>query len=396
LKRHLNDLSLIGYLFIGTAVILIPSIMPSITKEFTAAGLTLTAIGLIVPARSVGAIIGNFLSGVSSDLLGRWRLVWISAFILSAALALSALSHLWIIFVAGFILNNVAQAALSTSINALVADGNRDARARALNKLHAVYGFGAAVSPLVIGFLLDRGVEWRWALGGTSIIWCVYGIVTCILSRGEEIIERRAKSDNLDFSMLREGPFLSLFVICFAYNGIATSLLVWVATYMQEWGSLSIFWSVAMVSLFYVALTIGRTICAAYSERIGYATTLLILLVGVTISYPLIVIGIHPYVAVAGIFLSGLFFSGFFPMSLAYGSRLYTQQTGTITGTLNIAMTFGATFPPIWTGYIADQWGLRAALAFNCFMLIPLIFLGVYLLRIENRQLKVQEAPAAT
>lgn len=396
MKRYLNDLSLIGYLFIGTAVILVPSVMPSITKEFTAAGLTLTAIGLLVPLRQIGAIAGNFLSGISSDLVGRWRLVWISAFILSGALAISALSHIWLIFVAGFILNNVAQASLSTSINALVADGNRDARARALNKLHAVYGFGAAISPLVIGFLLDRGVEWRWALGGTSLIWLIYGIVTCILSRGEETAAGLAKSDKLDFTMLREGPFLSLFVICFAYNGIATSLLVWVATYMQQSAGLSIFWSVAMVSLFYIALTIGRTICAAYSERIGYAMTLLILLTGVTFSYPLIVIGIHPYVAVAGIFLSGLFFSGFFPMSLAYGSRLYPQQTGTITGTLNISMTFGATFPPIWTGYIADQWGLHAALAFNCFMLVPLIFLGIYLLRIENRQPKVQEAPAAT
>ena len=54
MARRLTNLGLIGYLFIGTAAVLIPSVMPSITDEFMAAGLTLAAIGLIFPARAVG------------------------------------------------------------------------------------------------------------------------------------------------------------------------------------------------------------------------------------------------------------------------------------------------------------------------------------------------------
>lgn len=394
MNRYLNNLSLIGYLFIGTAAVLIPSVMPVITDEFSSAGLTLAAIGLIFPARSVGAILGNLLSGIGSDLLGRWRLVWLSSFLLAASLALSALTELWIIFVIGFVLNSAAQSSLSTGINALVADANRGARARALNKLHAVYGFGAAISPLVIGYLIDQGLQWRWALGGTGILWLLYGIATYLLSGDEARGKGRSKAEKLDLGMLRQGPFLSLFLIAFAYNGIATSLLGWVAIYMQESAGFSTFFAVSMISIFYVALTIGRVLCAAYAERIGYAMTLLILLIGVTVTYPLVVIGIHPFVAVAGVFLSGLSFSGTFPMALAYGTRLYSEQTGTVTGTLNVAMTLGAMLPPFWTSVIAERWGLHSALTFNCFMLVPLIFLGVYLLRIEARHHKAQEATA--
>ncbi len=396
MKHNLNALSLIGYLFIGTAAILIPSVMPVITSEFSSAGLTLAAIGLIFPARSIGAILGNILSGIGSDVLGRWRLVWISAFLLAASLALAAITQMWIIFVIGFVLNSAAQSSLSTSINALVADANRGSRARALNQLHAVYGFGAAVSPLVIGYLIDQGLEWRWALGGTGIIWLTYGIATFLLSGNEERGPGRGRAETLDMGMLRQGPFLALFLVAFAYNGIATSLLGWIAIYMQESAGFSTFFAVSMISVFYVALTIGRVLCAAYAERVGYARTLLILLIGVTLTYPLIVIGIHPFVAVVGVFLSGLGFSGLFPMALAFGTRHYPEQTGTITGTLNVAMTLGAMLPPFWTSIIAESWGLRAALTFNCFMLIPLIFLGIYLVRTEARQLKAQPATVST
>jgi hypothetical protein len=81
-------------------------------------------------------------------------------------------------------------------------------------------------------------------------------------------------------------------------------------------------------------------------------------------------------------------------MALAYGTRLYAEQTGTVTGTLNVAMTLGAMLPPYWTSLIAQRWGLHAALTFNCFMLIPLIYLGLYLLRTEARQHKPHPAAA--
>jgi FHS family glucose/mannose:H+ symporter-like MFS transporter len=392
LNRYLNSLSLIGYFFIGTAAVLIPSVMPVITEEFSSAGLTLAAIGLIFPARSIGAILGNILSGIGSDLLGRWRLVWLSALLLAGSLAMSSITQIWIIFVIGFVLNSAAQSSLSTGINALVADANRGSRARALNKIHAVYGFGAAISPLVIGYLIDQGVTWRWALGGTAFLWFSYGLATFLLSGGEARSEGRGKAEKLDLGMLRQGPFLALFLIAFAYNGIATSLLGWVAIYMQESAGFSTFWAVSMISIFYIALTIGRALCAVYAERIGYAMTLLILLIGVTVTYPLVVIGIHPFVAVAGVFLSGLAFSGLFPMALAYGTRLYAEQTGTVTGTLNVAMTVGAMVPPYWTSLIAEHWSMHAALTFNCFMLVPLIFLGLYLVRTEARQHKTQTA----
>ena len=254
-----------------------------------------------------------------------------------------------------------------------------------------MYGVGAAVSPLIIGYLIDRGLAWRWALGGTALIWLIFGLVA-YLSRGAKLPdEQDNKPQKLDFGMLREGPFLALFLIAFTYNGVAVSLLGWIAVFMQRAAGLSTFFSVAMISVFYVALTIGRFTCAAFAERLGYATTLLVLAFGITLTYPLVVLGIGSLWSVAGVFLTGLSLSGLFPTSLAYGSRLYPEQTGTVTGTLNVALTLGSMVPPLWTGVIAGIWGLQVALGVNYIMVPILIVLALYLGRIEGRY---SEAPA--
>ncbi len=418
-------LGLTGYLFIGTAAVLIPSVMPFITGEYMATGLTLIAIGLIFPARAVGGILGNLLAGVASDRLGYSKLVWIAALALAGSMVLVAGAGLWLLFLAGFALISIVQASLTTGINAMVADANRDSRARALNVLHGVYAVGATISPLVFAIVLEQGVPWRWTMAATGLIWLAYGAVALLLVRrispstaspagpaapaageparaqGPEqkktpkggvmasilsslwVELRDALSANL--GMLRNAGFLSLFLIAFIYNGVAFSLLGWVALFMQESAGFSTFSSISMISVFYIALTAGRFLCAAYAERLGYAATLLILAVGLALTYPLVIFSTTAAPLVIGIFLTGLTLSGLFPTALAYGTRLYPQHSGAVTGVLNVAMTIGTMLPPLWTAIFSDLWSFQTALGINYTMALLLLAVCLYLTRLEPR-----------
>lgn len=379
MQNHQTALGFLGYLFIGTGAVLIPSLMPFITNEFHALGLPLAAIGLIVPAAAAGSIAGTLLAGIGSDLLGRRRLVWVAALLLAAMLALVASARIWVLFVAGFVLVSMSQGALSTGINAMIADAARAARARALNSLHGVYGLGAAISPLIIGFVINSGVPWRWALGGTGLLWLLYGLVVQQFYRVEQTDVAAGAAKKSDLKMLRERPFLALFLIGFIYNGVAVSLLSWIAVFTQNSAGFSTFVSVSMVSVFYVALTIGRFACAAIAERLGYATTLLLLACGITLAYPLVVLGTHPLVVVTGVFLVGLSLSGLYPTALADGARRYPAQIGIVTGTLSVALPLGSMVPPLWTGIIASMAGLQVALGVNYVMVLLLIVIARYL-----------------
>ena len=432
-------LGLTGYFFIGTAAVLIPSVMPFITTEYMATGLTLAAIGLIFPARAVGGILGNLVAGVSADRLGYSKLVWIAALALAVSMALVAAAHPWLLFLAGFALISIVQASLSTGINAMVADANRASRARALNVLHGVYAVGATISPLVIGLILEQGVPWRWTMAATGLIWLVYGGGAFLFYRtvypsppsasgpGAAADEREPDSEekktpqsevkasflssildalrdvfsanwdtlravlSANWGMLRNVGFLSLFLIAFIYNGVAYSLLGWVAVFMQESAGLSTFFSISMISVFYVALTAGRFLCAAYAERLGYAATLLILAAGLVITYPLVVFSTTTAPLVIGIFFTGLTLSGLFPTALAYGTRLYPQQSGAVTGLLNVAMIAGAMLPPLWTGLFSDIWSFQTALGINYSMAFLLLAVCLYLGRLELRARQPQE-----
>ncbi|MYC21937.1 MAG: MFS transporter [Caldilineaceae bacterium SB0662_bin_25] len=418
-------LGLTGYLFIGTAAVLIPSVMPFITDEYLATGLTLTAIGFIFPARAVGGILGNLLAGVASDRLGYSKLVWIAALALAASMVLVAGAGLWLLFLAGFALISIVQASLTTGINAMVADANRDSRARALNVLHGVYAVGATISPLVFAVVLEQGVPWRWTMAATGLIWLVYGAAALLLVRrvspstaspagpaapaaGESVHaqdsaqkktpQSGARTSILssvwaelqdvltaNLGMLRNVGFLSLFLIAFIYNGVAFSLLGWVALFMQESAGFSTFSSISMISVFYVALTAGRFLCAAYAERLGYAATLLILAVGLALTYPLVIFSTTAAPLVIGIFLTGLTLSGLFPTALAYGTRLYPQHSGAVTGVLNVAMTIGTMLPPLWTAIFSDLWSFQTALGINYAMALLLLAVCLYLTRLEPR-----------
>ncbi len=425
-------IGLTGYLFIGTAAVLIPSVMPFITDEYMATGLTLTAIGLIFPARAVGGILGNLLAGVASDRLGYSKLVWMAALALAASMALAGAARIWFLFLAAFALISIVQSSLTTGINAMVADANRDSRARALNVLHGVYAVGATISPLVFGIVLEQGVPWRWTMAATGLIWLVYGGGALLLIRrispstaspsepgtadGNDGLERALDPEQkktpqggartsilssvwadlhdvltTNLGMLRNAGFLSLFLIAFIYNGVAFSLLGWVALFMQESAGLSTFYSISMISVFYIALTAGRFLCAAYAERLGYAVTLLILAAGLALTYPLVIFSTTAAPLVIGIFLTGLTLSGLFPTALAYGARLYPQQSGAVTGVLNVAMIAGAMLPPLWTAIFSDIWSFQTALGINYSMVFLLLAVCLYLARVERRSRQPQE-----
>lgn len=393
-NRSLTTLGFIGYLLIGTAAVLMPSVMPLLTAEYTAGGLSLAGVGFVFPAMALGGILGNLLSGIGSDVKGRTRSVWLAAFALAGALTLAALAGPWLLFLAALIAVGTAQGGLSTGINALIADVNRQARARALNNLHGIYGIGAALSPLIFGAYLAQGLPWRGAMAGVALVWLLYGLGAWRFDRRRAADPAAAESKRPDLGMLRAAPFLALFTVAFIYNGVAYSLLGWVALFMQETAGFTLFASISMVSVFYIGLTVGRFLCAAFSESIGYGVTLLILAVGITLTYPLVVMVGAPWLMPAGIFLTGLSLSGLFPTAMAFGTRLYPEQTGTLSGTLNVGMTLGAMIPPVWTGFLAARWGFQAALAVNYGLVLLLLVCALYLKRLEARRPEnTQEAP---
>ncbi|HET7559064.1 MAG TPA: MFS transporter [Limnochordia bacterium] len=370
----LANFALLGYFLIGTVVIIFPPLLPDIVDSFH---LSLALAGLIFPGKSIGGLIAGLWAGVWSDRVGRKPLVVGSAALLGASLGLAAIAGQWWLFVTAFVVMGAAQGAFSTVINALAAELGGERRGRALNRLHGVYGAGAALAPLIIAALTLSGLGWRTVLGLAGVIWFAFAAFSATFQYPAAQVA--AKRTALNWSLFRNAVFLLLFAAAFIYNGVAWSLLGWMGAYLQQGAQLPAVVASGMISLFYAALTIGRFSCAAASERIGYAKTLLFLAGGTTLCYPAVVFGGLPWLVAAGVFFSGLFLSGLYPTALAIATRRFPAFAGTVVGTLSIAMTAGGMAPPWWTGLIADHSSFQWAVGLNYLMVVPLIWIALRL-----------------
>lgn len=353
-----------------------PPLMASAIRDFN---LSLGTAGLFFPAQSIGGMVGGLLIGVWSDSVGRRGITLVGTLVVGLGLLATSFATSWAFFLGAFLLTGLAQSAVGTVINALAADVNRSAQGKGLNILHAVYGLGATVGPLLIAGALSVQVNWRIILLVAGVTWIVYGLITSMFTF-PRVQNTGVQVRKLSFELFKYPTIRWLFVVGFVYNGIAMSLLGWVSVYLQHTG-VSPFWATSMIPLFYIGLASGRFVCASFSERYGYAKIILVCAIGTGLVYPLVIVGQTLLGLGLGMLLGGFFISGLFPTALAIGSRSFPSLAGTVTGTLSAGATLGTMIPPWWTGLIAETWSFQTAVIVNGFLLIPLLWVAYRLVR---------------
>ncbi|HHT27108.1 MAG TPA: MFS transporter [Firmicutes bacterium] len=379
-------LSFVGYGLIGMFSVLFPTIMPTVITGFS---LTLAAAGLVYPARAVGALLGAMVGGIVSDRAGRRTLLTGSAALLCLGLTSSAIGQSWPLFLGGFFISGLAQGALAAGINAVAAENAGANSAKVLNRLHGIYSIGAALSPIGVGWLLSTGASWQVVLLVLAGIWLIFTCGASVSHYAKKNTAHQAKRGSLT-TLFKHPVFLLAGIIAFTYNGLAWSLIGWVNTYLQQEAGLPQVLATGMLTLFYIALAVGRFACASLTTRFGNTRVLLACALGAALAYPLVLAKPWPILAAVGVLFSGLTLSGLYPIALAVATRFGAGHTGAVVGAMSNAMTLGTMLPPWWTGILAEFGGLQMALSINYIMVIIMIAAVILL----NRQVAVHTDPA--
>jgi len=144
------------------------------------------SLGQPVGALGILLIPGIAASVVSSAVTGRLRvpvgpLVAGATLLIALALAAEALAPSMWVMAAGTVLFGVGFGALDTALNAHAA---RHFGARDINWMHASYGLGATLGPLLVTALLAAGRSWRQAYGVMALVLAALGGVLVLARRG--------------------------------------------------------------------------------------------------------------------------------------------------------------------------------------------------------------------
>jgi len=262
---------------------------------------------------------------------------------------------------AGMVLLGMGGSLLEVAGNAIMADLNPDRPALAMNYAHALLALGAVIGPWMAGQFMQAKMSWQLAyfVGGAC---CLVALIALMTQR-EPRVETAAKMNAADV-----GALLSRGVVWVAFAGIVlyvaaeTGVVGWVSSFMEGELHASKVSSSSVISVFWLAMCIGRAVCTLGASLLRPQTWVVVLCAaGAAASYG---IGacrseVACYTLVA---LSGLTFSGVFAMVLAHAADELGRYLGAAYGIIISGVAVGSlVFPPAM-GWIAQATSMRVAL----------------------------------
>ena len=319
-----------------------------------------------------------FNTGLLVEKLGnrRFLILGVVSFLLGAG-ALSLMLPLDVVLVTMLLLG-FGSAIIDAGLNAYIAAMPRNAAL--LNYLHAFYGGGALLGPLVASTLL--AIRWGW-----NSVYFVWIAMSLILLIGFRLIFREDKKTlRLEDVAQREGNILVttlklpvVWITAFfllLYVGAEVSVGSWVYSFLTEERHNSILFSGWLVSGYWTGLTLGRVALARVALRIGNRRLVQYCLAGAIMGALIFWLVPLYLVSAFGLCLVGFSFGPIYPITISFLSDKVSQSVlpGAV-GLLASLGSIGGSMFPWLEGVLAQQVGLWSLMPLVILLTIAMICL---------------------
>ena len=379
LLRAQLGLCFFAFILIGMNDGAVGVLIPSIRSHY---GVSNATIGLLFLFASLGYLIAAFNSGLLVEKLGNrlFLLLGIGAF-LFATLMISLMPPftvlLFMLLPLGF-----GGAILDAGLNSYIAGLPRNTAL--LNYLHAFYGTGALLGPIIASALLAIGFGWN----SVYIVWIgiciVLGVGVGFAFKGHKKIgnektEKTETKQNVLFTALAMRiVWLGALFLLF-YVGTETSLGSWSYSFLTEerhGAPLLMGWA---VSGYWLGLTLGRLTLARVALNLGEKRMIQLCIVGVIVGILLIWLVPLNGVSAIGLCLTGYCLGPIFPTTIALMSKLVPARIlPSAIGFLASLGSMGSALFPWLAGNLAQFIGLWALLPYV--IILTLVMLGLWML----------------
>jgi fucose permease len=313
----------------------------------------LAALGELTALVSGGFVVSSLLSSRIRDRIGPGAAVAVGATGAGVALAVYAASPLWSGLLLASLVLGFFEGQLDSGFNAHAALHHGP---RLMNALHAAYGIGATLGPLVVAVALAAG-SWRWAYAAPAVLYAAAaaGLWATRSDLPAALPERWTARSR---PQRRRSALPLMLTLFFLIVGVEVAVAAWAPTLLAERGYsraaasgwVASYW--AMYTLSRVALAfVGARVTPAVAARAGGGLTL----VGV------VLLEWTP----AGLPIAGLGVGGLFPALVSLTPvRVGAERAAAAIGYQFAAGTLGATCVVGAAGLVAQFVGIGALVPF--------------------------------
>lgn len=321
------------------------TIGPSLPDLARSTGADLAALGAVFTAIYGGGLLGQLATGAIVDRIGNRPVLVVGPVVAAAGMAGLALApSLPVVLASGFVWG-LGFGTLMVGANLAVVAAYEDGGAGALNLTNVFFGVGAIVGPALVGLLIAAGLTAHPALGVSAAVLAVTSVTALALRRAPPRAAlgttTRPAPARPPTRLLLVAPIAWVFgLLLLLYVGNEASIGAWLATYLGETAGTPLDAGALATSGFWLAITAGRVLAAAFGTRLGAPRLLLVSLGGALVAGLGFVAGIGSApLTIAAALLAGLSFGPIYPTTIALVAVRFPSGTGTIAG---VVMTMGS------------------------------------------------------
>lgn len=369
----LMGLAYLGFISLGLPDGLLGVAWPWMRQEF---GVPLGSVGFIITMSTIGYILSSVAAGFLLARLGVGVLLAASTTAAGLGLTGTALSPALAVAAASAFVLGTGSGAIDSGLNAYAAT---NFGARHMNWLHAAFGLGALLGPLVMTAAVTSSLTWRWGYG---FVAAVLGLLAMSFALSARLWRRSgqtpaaAAEPPAPVRHTLRLPEVWLGVAMFGfYTGLEIGTGLWLYTLLTSARGMAPGPAGLCVSGFWASLFAGRLLLGVLGDRFRPIRLVWAGLFGVALG-GLLLVPPWQVTSVAGALLLGFAAAPVFPMlTLITSHRVGSGHADRAVGLQMGAAGLGGTAIPAGIGVLIGHYG--AGVLGPCLALLAAVTLGI-------------------
>jgi fucose permease len=340
-------------------------------------------VGLLLFAGTAGYLVSSVAAGFSIARLGVGRLLAVSTALASLALAGYAVSPAFAFLVPCALIAGFGGGAIDAGLNAYAAGAFGP---RHMNWMHAFFGLGVAIGPLIMTAVLSGALSWHWGYGIVASGQAVLAVAFALTRRSwaqHRAGPAAAEQGGGAPAPTRIAVTLAIPAVWFSaaafavYVALEITAGLWAFLFLTNERGVSSAVAGICVSAYWASLFVGRVVQGFVVERAGTTRILVGSLAGLVAGSVLVALPGPGWLAVAGLMVIGFAAAPVFPLlTLTTADRVGPLHADRTIGVQIGAAGLGGALIPAGVGVLIDRMGeqvLGPAL-----IVLSLLLLGLY------------------
>ena len=378
-------LAFLAFVSLGLPDGLLGPSWPSMQRSFE---VPLDALGSLVAATTAGYLVASFSAGAILRAVPLGAVLALSTAAAATALLGIALAPAWPAVLAFGALAGLGGGAIDAGLNAY---GAARFSARTLNWLHAFYGVGAGLGPLVVTTVLASGLPWGWSFALVGAAQASLALTFLLTRRrwdrgADEAGAEAPMPAAPSLSTLRRSVVWLGMGVFFVYTGVEAAAAQWSYTLLTVGRGVPEATAGLAVALYWGGLTAGRIAFGAVAHRLAPVATLRLCLAGATLGAALLWLEPTRGLAIAGLVAIGALLAPVFATLIGLTpARVGTAHADSAIGFQIAAAGLGGAAGVAGMGALAEAAGLEAIGAGLVALALLLLALHEALVRAGSR-----------